>query len=120
MSWFSSVKKTNAAVITAPFALAAVTAACAVLAISAPQKAEAFPAYAKKEKKECSYCHVKKDGGGKRTEAGEYYKTHKNSFAGYKPAGAKPAVKPTPKPAKPTPKPAKPTPKPAKPAPKKG
>lgn len=89
--------------------------------------AEAFPKYAQKEKKPCNYCHVKPAGGGKRTAAGEWYKTHL-SFVGYKPGAAaapppaagkpavKPAAKPTPKPkAKATPKPkAKATPKPKK------
>lgn len=75
--------------------------------------AHAFPAFATKEKKPCAYCHVNPKGAGKRTVAGDWYKAHKLSFVGYKPAGAAPA-KPAPKkPAKPAPA-KKPSPKPPK------
>lgn len=56
--------------------------------------ASAFPKYSQKEKKPCSFCHVNPKGGGKRTEAGIYYKTHNLSLVGYKPsAPAKPKPK---------------------------
>ena len=118
------------------------------LAVSG-QKAGAFPAYSKKEGKNCAFCHVNVSGGGKRNATGKWYKAHGLSLAGYTPekaasefggaAGAaapaaitggavtppaktpvKPVVKPSPKPAaKKTPA-AKPKPAKAKtPAPKK-
>jgi len=64
--------------------------------------AQAFPAYAKKENKPCSFCHVNPQGGGKRNAAGLYYKAHGLSLVGYKPAASPtPAGKAT---ATPTPK----------------
>lgn len=50
--------------------------------------AQAKPAYTTKEKKACTYCHVKM-GSKELTKAGEYYKTHKHSFKGYKEATKK-------------------------------
>lgn len=44
----------------------------------------AKPAYAKKEKKACVYCHVKA-GSKELNVAGEYYKSHNHSLDGYKP-----------------------------------
>jgi len=71
--------------------------------------AQAFPAYAKKENKPCSFCHVNPQGGGKRNAAGLYYKAHGLSLVGYKPAATPtPAGKATPAAKKPT---ATPTPK---------
>lgn len=69
--------------------------------------AQAFPAFSTKEKKPCSYCHVNPKGAGKRNAAGEWYKKHGLSFAGYVPAKAPAKPKPaaTPKPKKPAPKP---------------
>lgn len=82
----------------------ALTIAVALLGAALGQKASATPAYAKKEKKQCSFCHVNPQGGGKRTDAGVYYKAHNHSLVGYKPAGAAAAVT---APAKPAPKPPK-------------
>lgn len=76
--------------------LAALPLTVIALSALAPQRASALPKYAQKEKKPCSHCHVNKAGGGKRTEAGNWYGSHNHSFAGYKPAGAAAA-----KPAKP-------------------
>ena len=73
----------------------------AVLALSLLSRpAQAFPKFAQKEKKPCSYCHVNPRGGGKRTEAGIWYGAHHNSFAGYKPKAAKSGGKPAGKPGK--------------------
>lgn len=84
----------------------ALTIAVALLGamLGQQQKASATPAYAKKEKKPCAYCHVNPQGGGKRNAAGIYYKAHNHSLVGYKPAGGAAAVK---APAKPAPKPSK-------------
>jgi mono/diheme cytochrome c family protein len=54
--------------------------------------AYALPAYAKKENKNCAFCHTNPKGGGKRTAAGEWYKAHKHSLVGFKEPG-KPAPK---------------------------
>ncbi len=40
--------------------------------------------YAKKEKKTCTYCHVKA-GSKDLNEAGKYYKDHDHSLQGYTP-----------------------------------
>jgi hypothetical protein len=40
------------------------------------------PDYAKKEKKTCTFCHVKA-GSKDLTEAGKYYKEHNHSLEGY-------------------------------------
>jgi hypothetical protein len=45
--------------------------------------AQAKPEYAKKEKKSCTFCHVKM-GSKELTKAGEYYKSHNHSLEGYK------------------------------------
>ncbi len=50
--------------------------------------ANAFPAFAQKEKKPCSYCHVNPGGGGRRNAAGIWYDKHGQSFAGYTPEQA--------------------------------
>jgi hypothetical protein len=47
------------------------------------------PEYAKKEKKSCTYCHVKMvpdkvEMAKNQTEAGKYYKDHNHSMDGYK------------------------------------
>jgi hypothetical protein len=93
--------------------VATAVVAGAVLAASlGGRKAEAFPAYAKKENKPCSFCHVRAAGGGKRTPAGDYYKAHSLSLVGFggSAAPAKPPVKA--KPGKPPVKPGKKTAKP--------
>jgi hypothetical protein len=46
------------------------------------------PEYAKKEKKQCTFCHFKVVGNKKemaknQNEAGKYYKDHNHSFDGY-------------------------------------
>ena len=51
--------------------------------------ANAFPAFAKKEKKPCAYCHIRPAGGGPRNPAGLWYKKHGLSFDGYTPEAAK-------------------------------
>ncbi|WP_309685970.1 hypothetical protein [Armatimonas sp.] len=60
--------------------------------LSVAGNAYALPAYAKKENKNCAFCHVNPKGGGKRVAAGEWYKTHNRSLKGFK-APAKPAPK---------------------------
>ncbi len=45
--------------------------------------ANAKPEYAKKEKKACTFCHVKA-GSKELTDAGKYYKEHNHSLEGYK------------------------------------
>ena len=47
----------------------------------------ANPAWTKKERKQCVYCHVGAWDSGKYTEAGQYYKSHEFSFNGYVPKG---------------------------------
>jgi hypothetical protein len=95
--FYVSVQKVRAAA-AVPAALTAAAVLCTVLALGGQRNAEAFPAYSKKEKKPCSFCHVNAAGGGKRNAAGIYYKTHKLSLVGFKPAGAPakpaPAAKP--------------------------
>jgi hypothetical protein len=45
--------------------------------------ASAKPEYSKKEKKGCTFCHVK-PGSKDLTDAGKYYKEHNHSLEGYK------------------------------------
>ena len=45
--------------------------------------AYAKPEYSKKEKKGCTFCHVKM-GSKELTDAGKYYKEHDHSLKGYK------------------------------------
>lgn len=45
--------------------------------------ATAKPAYAKKEKKACNYCHAVDQGGGARGFRGMFYGGHKLSFKGF-------------------------------------
>lgn len=45
----------------------------------------AKPAYAEKEGKACTYCHVTA-GKADLNEAGDYYAAHDHSLKGYKPA----------------------------------
>jgi hypothetical protein len=45
--------------------------------------AQAKPEYSKKEKKGCTFCHVKM-GSKDLTAAGKYYKEHDHSLEGYK------------------------------------
>jgi hypothetical protein len=44
----------------------------------------AKPAYGTKEKKSCTFCHVKA-GQKDLNDAGNYYKEHNHSLEGYKP-----------------------------------
>jgi hypothetical protein len=44
----------------------------------------AKPEYSKKEKKSCTFCHVKA-GSKELNDAGKYYKEHKFSLEGYTP-----------------------------------
>ena len=69
---------------------------------------EAKPAFAKKEKKTCNYCHSVEKGGGPRGFRGMYYGAHKLSLKGFvekteaKKAGVKPdSMGPASKPTKP-------------------
>jgi hypothetical protein len=41
--------------------------------------------YSKKEKKSCTFCHVKA-GSKELNDAGKYYAAHNHSLEGYKPA----------------------------------
>lgn len=43
----------------------------------------AKPEYAKKEKKNCTFCHVKM-GSKELNDTGKYYKEHNHSLEGYK------------------------------------
>jgi hypothetical protein len=55
-----------------------------VLSIAASSfQANAFPKFARKEKKNCSYCHSVKMGGGPRGFRGRFYDAHKFSFNGF-------------------------------------
>jgi len=79
----------------------------AILALAAMAGvANATPAFAQKEKKNCVFCHTKPSGGGRfLNDAGKWYKL-KKTLVGFKPAKpGKPAPKPAPK--KPTPAPKK-------------
>ena len=63
------------------FALPAAVALVAGLSIAAPPRpAEARPEYAKKEGKECAYCHVNPKGGGPRNAKGEEYLKNGKKF----------------------------------------
>ena len=44
---------------------------------------QAKPAYATKEKKSCTFCHVK-PGSKELNDTGNYYKEHNHSLEGYK------------------------------------
>ncbi len=68
--------------------LTTVIAVVTVLAALGDNTAHAFPAYAKKEGKPCSYCHVNASGGGKRNAAGLWYKAHNLSLVGFVPGTA--------------------------------
>ena len=76
-----------------PLTLAIAVAISGVLSFS---RAEAYPTFAKKEKKACAYCHLKASGGEGWGFRGLYYRGHKNSFAGFKEAdeAKKAGVKP--------------------------
>ncbi|MBB6050266.1 hypothetical protein [Armatimonas rosea] len=66
----------------------------ATLALTLASSAFALPKYAQKENKKCGFCHVNAAGAGKRTAAGEWYKSHDHSLKGFKePAPTKPAPK---------------------------
>jgi hypothetical protein len=51
--------------------------------LSIPQS-QAKPAYSTKEKKSCTFCHVKQ-GSKELNDAGNYYKEHNHSLEGFKP-----------------------------------
>ena len=61
-------------------------------------EAQATPAFAAKEKKQCGYCHLKVQGGGKRGFRGKFYHKNNDSFKGFveakeaKKAGVKPGA----------------------------
>ena len=59
-----SLKFRNAA----PLGVILLTAGVFSLGLSGQRKADAFPAYSKKENKPCSYCHVKAQAGAKTTQ----------------------------------------------------
>ena len=65
--------------LTIPTAIAAMG-----LFISFVPTSSAKPAYAKAEKKSCTFCHVKA-GQKDLNAAGTYYKDHNHSLEGYKP-----------------------------------
>ena len=48
-----------------------------------PTKSAAVPEFARKTKKECSFCHP--PDSWNLTEAGKYYREHKHSLEGYQP-----------------------------------
>jgi hypothetical protein len=60
-------------------ALLVIAAACGALLPLATAK----PEYAKKEGKNCVFCHVKM-GSKELNDAGKYYKEHNHSLEGYK------------------------------------
>ena len=75
----------------------AVAAAVAMgLLFAAGRPADATPAYAKAEKKSCSFCHVGKTGDKVFTDAGKFYGRHHSltGFAEEAKAPAKPAPAP--------------------------
>ncbi len=53
------------------------------LLISTTTISFAKPEYSKKEKKSCTFCHVKA-GSKDLNDAGKYYKEHDHSLEGYK------------------------------------
>jgi len=57
--------------------------AAAVLSGMLMSLATGKPEYAKKEGKNCVYCHVKM-GSKELNDAGKYYKEHNHSLEGYK------------------------------------
>jgi hypothetical protein len=61
-----------------PIAIAALAAGMAVTA--AAPGVEARPEYAKKEGKDCSFCHVNPKGGGPRTPKGDEYAKNGHKF----------------------------------------
>lgn len=61
-----------------------------VVLVGTTSTAFALPKYAQKEKKACGFCHVNSAGAGKRTPAGDWYKTHNHSLVGFKDPAAKP------------------------------
>jgi hypothetical protein len=90
--------KTNPGALVARAMTAAFVVALVGLGLDGRQEASAYPPFAKKENKPCTFCHLKPNGGA-RNEAGKYYKTNGLSLKGYpgldagaKPAAAKPAA----------------------------
>jgi hypothetical protein len=63
------------------FALPAAVALAAGLSLAVPPKsADAKPEYAKKEGKDCAYCHVNPKGGGPRNAKGDEYAKNNHKF----------------------------------------
>ncbi len=58
-----------------------ILSSAALLSVSV---SHAKPAYSTKEKKSCTFCHVK-PGSKELNDAGKYYKEHNLSLEGYKP-----------------------------------
>ncbi len=56
----------------------------AVFGVASFRRAEAYPAFARKEKKACEYCHLRARGGEGWGFRGLYYRGHKNAFTGFK------------------------------------
>src|SRR5207248_10615416 len=69
----------------------------AAAATFAAVAAQAKPEYARREKKNCAYCHTNPAGGGARNFRGMYYATHNHSFEGF--GEDKPATQPSERPA---------------------
>lgn len=63
-----------------PLTLALAIALSGVLSF----RAEAYPKFARKEKKSCAYCHLSEGGGDARGFRGLYYDGHKDSFKAFK------------------------------------
>jgi hypothetical protein len=60
---------------------AAMLMAGSLLALAAASQAK--PEYARKEKKQCGYCHTNPAGGGARNARGVFYAMHNHTFEGY-------------------------------------
>lgn len=89
-----TTKKTNrVGALVARALTAAFVASLVGLALDGRQEARAYPPFAKKENKQCIFCHLKPSGGA-RNDAGKYYKAHGLSLKGYPGTGASAASKP--------------------------
>jgi hypothetical protein len=81
--------------------LMAVSASAVLLALTSAQPAQAFPPFKDKEKKPCTFCHLKPEGGA-RNYRGLYYKAHNLTFTEFddaaeaKKAGVEVAADPDP------------------------
>jgi hypothetical protein len=74
---------------------AALLFAGSLLALAAASQAK--PEYARKEKKQCGYCHTNPAGGGARNPRGVFYAMHNHTFEGYDEAKVMGAQAETPK-----------------------